>query len=247
MPPRSRRSGKGSSRGLVPISVSDNALHRSTRHFRSGRSPAHRQLVSHNSHASSHTDRKRPRAQPRNRCDHQATAQLLALAMANTSSHTSLPASEFTTTFAGFLDAHSDATPNERCSSVTTATEQLSRQRSATWRIGKANKPQDENQPAVRQLSRVPRNWLPARSRIRLVPIRPASFYRTSLPKRTDQYSHRQIRYGSSLSHAGEVWHSVCLVLYFKATRNSIISIAFADDAVAGPYWMRTSTTGGSS
>lgn len=96
---------------------------------------------------------------PLNRRDHSAAAQLLALAMANTSSHTSLPASEFTTTFAGFLDAHSDATPNERCCSVTTATGQLPRQRSATWRIGKANKPKDENQPAAMQMSRVPRNW----------------------------------------------------------------------------------------
>ncbi len=38
----------------------------------------------------------------------------LALAMPNAGAHASLPASEFTTTFAGFLDAHSDTTPSER-------------------------------------------------------------------------------------------------------------------------------------
>ena len=37
--------------------------------------------------------------------------------MPNLGAHASLPATEFTTTFAGFLDAHSDATPSERCSS----------------------------------------------------------------------------------------------------------------------------------
>ncbi len=97
--------------------------------------------------------------------------------MTNTGPHTTLPASEFTTTLAGFLDAHSDTTPNEQCSSVILAARLMPRLRSANWRIGKGIKPDYENQPATRQTPR----FLPRKSHTPSDLHVPAAFHDTLL------------------------------------------------------------------
>ena len=81
-----------------------------------------------------------------NRHDRPPPERILALAMPNSSAHASLPTTEFTTTLAGFLDAHSDATPSERCSSDAVRLGGTPPKRSTQRRIGKAIKPQIENQ-----------------------------------------------------------------------------------------------------
>ena len=90
-----------------------------------------------------------------------AAQQVLTLAMPNTGSHASLPASEFTTTFAGFLDAHSDATPSERCSSSDARHAATASQRSTLWRIGEPIRPWPKKQPATPVLAPSSQNSLP--------------------------------------------------------------------------------------
>ena len=84
-------------------------------------------------------------------------SRVLPLAMPNAGSHTSLPASEFTTTFARFLDAHSDATPSERSCSGDAPCEARASQRSTQWRIGEGSRPRELNQPAAPVLTHTSR------------------------------------------------------------------------------------------
>ena len=86
------------------------------------------------------------------RHDGTPAARILSLAVPNAGAHASLPASEFTTTLAGFLDAHSDATPSERCRFDAIQLGEPTPKRCTQRRIGKAIKPQIENQPREMRL-----------------------------------------------------------------------------------------------
>ena len=154
--------------------------------------------------------------------------QFLALAMPNAGSHTSLPASEFTTTFAGFLDAHSDATPSERCSSSDARRRTTALLQSTRWRIGEAIRPENENQPEAMRLLASSSNWggkkPPSGSSL--------VFYASLAPP-----SIRVLM----------VWHGVCIPLISSHTDATTVRHALDGGELVDPDWGRNGATGDSS